>query len=233
MRTAIVMLCWLVGITSAAADQPPPVYDRITLTVTAQDRVSNDTLVADLYSEREGESATDAANEVNENVSWALAESGKVDGVAVQTTGYHSHPVYRDRTVIGWRVRQSIRLESQDAASLSELIGRLQGRLAMNSISYRISPARRAEAEDALIEQALASFGKRASLVATELGRPGYRIVRLDVLTTGTPVRPVTMQRMAMAMESDAAVGAAPPALESGTQDVHVTINGTIELKLN
>lgn len=233
MRIIYTLLCWLAVAGVANAGDTPPAYDRVTLSVTAQDRVANDTLVADLYSEQEGERAAEAADEVNENVSWALGEAKKVDGVAVQTTGYRSNPVYRDRTVIGWRVRQSIRLESRDAAGLSELIGTLQSRLAMSSISYKISPERRAEAEDALIKQALAAFGRRSDLVSTELGRPGYRIVQLDVLTSGTPVRPFPVQRMAMAMESDVASSVAPPALESGVQEVQVVVNGTIELKLN
>jgi len=233
MRITYILLCWLAVAGSAVADPTSTAYDRVALSVTAQERVGNDTLVADLYSEREDERAAEAATEVNENVSWAIGEARKVDGVSVQTTGYYSHPVYRDQTVIGWRVRQSIRLESRDAAGLSELIGRLQGRLAMSSINYKISPQRRAEAEDSLIKQALASFNKRAGLISMELGRPGYRIVNLDVVTSGTPARPMVGQRMAMAMESDAAGGVAPPTLESGVQNVQVRVNGTIELKLN
>lgn len=232
MRIFYFFLCWFAIAGIAAADEMPPAYDRVTLTVNAQERVGNDTLVADLYSESEDERAAAAANRVNENVAWALGEAKAVDGVSVQTTGYHSQPVYRDRTVIGWRVRQSIRLESRDPAGLSELIGKLQERLAMSSISYRISPERRAEAEDDLIEKALTSFGERARLISGKLGRPGYRIVQLDIVTSGAPVRPIPVQRMAMAMESDAA-GVAPPALESGVQNVQVLVNGTIELKLD
>lgn len=233
MRIFYILLCWSATTGLAAADQTPPAYDRVTLSVSAQERVGNDTLVADLYSESEDERAADAATRVNESVAWALDETKKADRVSVQTTGYHSQPIYRDRTVIGWRVRQSIRLESRDTAGLSELIGKLQSRMAMSSISYRISPERRAEAEDALIKKALASFGKRARLISGQLERPGYRIVRLDVVTSGTPVRPIPVQRMAMAMESDVAGGVAPPALEGGVQNVQVQVNGTIELKLN
>ncbi len=232
MRIVYILLCCFVVAGSAAAAETQPAYDRVTLSVTEEERVGNDTLVAALYSEREGERAPDIASEVNENISWAIDEARKVDGVTAQTTGYNSQPVYRDRTVIGWRVRQSIRLESQDAAGLSELIGKLQKRLAMSSISYEISPQRRAQAEHGLIALALASFDKRARLITDELGRPGYRIVNLNVATSGTSVRPIPVQRMAMAMEADGA-GIAPPALESGVQSVRVEVNGTIELKLN
>ena len=101
----------------------------------------------------------------------------------------------------------------------------------MGSISYTISPDLRARAEDSLITQAIVSFGNRARLIAKELGRPGYRIVRLDIVTTGTPVRPRAFQRMAVSME--AADNVTPPVLDSGVQVVRVGINGIIELKLN
>jgi len=216
---------------SAAAQETPLTYDRVTLSAKAEKQVENDTVVAQLFSEREGEQTSRLAAEVNENIAWALERAKNVDSVSVQTTGYNSQPVYQKQKIIAWRVRQSIKLESRDTTALSELIGELQSRLAMGSISYSISPDLRARAEDSLITQAILSFGKRARLIARELGRPGYRIVRLDVVTTGTPIRPIALQRMAVTME--AADSVAPPVLDSGVQVVRVGINGVIELKLN
>ena len=162
MRLLMILSSCLLMVAPTAAEEAAPVYDQVSLSVTAEERVGNDVLVADLYSEREGERAAEIASEVNDNVSWALGEARGIEDVSVQTTGYHSQPVYRDRTVIGWRVRQSIRLESRDAAGLSELIGRLQSRLAVSSITYKISPQQRSGAEDALIRRALAAFDQRA-----------------------------------------------------------------------
>lgn len=231
MRTAIgLILCCLLG-AAGAADDAPLTYDRITLSVSAERQVANDTIVAELYSEREDEQVSAAASEVNRNIAWALELAADAAQVSVQTTGYHSQPIYREQTAIGWRVRQSIRLQSRDTTRLSELIGVLQERLAIATIAYTISPDLRAEAEDSLIAQALGSFDARARLITKELARPGYRVVNMDVVTSRTPMRPRPGQRMALSME--AAGGASPPALESGTQRVGVQVNGTIELKLN
>ena len=230
-RTIIFLVLGSMLYASAVAEDTPVTYDRVTLSVNAEKQVENDTVVAQLFSEREGEQTSQLAAEVNENIAWALERVKNVETVSVQTTGYHSQPVYQKQKIISWRVRQSIKLESRDTTALSELIGELQSRLAMGSISYNISPDLRAREEDNLITQAIASFGKRARLITRELGRPGYRIVRLDIVTTGTPVRPITLQRMAVSMEAAASV--APPVLDSGVQVVRVGINGIIELKLN
>ncbi|MDA9981584.1 SIMPL domain-containing protein [Gammaproteobacteria bacterium] len=232
IRTPILLLLgsMLYG-SAAAAEDAPITYDRVTLSVNTEKQVDNDTVVAQLFSEREGEQTSQLASEINENIAWALERVKNVDAVSAQTTGYHTQPVYQKQKIIGWRVRQSIKLESQDTTALGELIGELQSRLAMGSISYTISPDLRARAEDSLITQAIVSFGNRARLIAKELGRPGYRIVRLDIVTTGTPVRPRAFQRMAVSVE--AADNVTPPVLDSGVQVVRVGINGVIELKLN
>lgn len=231
MRTAILMPAGLLLTFMAVADEAPTTYNRINLSVSAEERVANDIVTAELYSEREGEQASRVASEVNQDMAWALDLAQSVEEVSVQTTGYFSQPVYQKQIVVGWRVRQSIRLEAQDAARLSELIGELQQRLAMASIRYTISPDSRSKAEDGLIARALAAFDQRAQLVTTELGRTDYRIVHLDVVTSATPPRPIASQRMMHSMEAAADVSA--PVIESGVQTVRVGVNGIIELLLN
>lgn len=230
-RLTLFSLVLLISGIAVASDQKSPTYDRVALSVSAEKRVSNDRIVAELYTEREGEVVSKIASEVNENIAWALELAEDAQAVSAQTTGYYSQPVYREQTIIGWRVRQSLKLESQDAAQLSQLIGKLQKRLAINALSYNISPEVRANEEDDLIAQALASFQKRAQLITEQLGRSNFRIVHLDVVTAGAPGRPHQYSRMAATME--AADSPAPPAIESGVQVVRVRVNGTIELKLN
>ena len=56
---------------------------------------------------------------------WALDRAKQVAGVKVQTTQYHTNPLYNKKVISGWRARQSIRLESESADQLSDLIGEL------------------------------------------------------------------------------------------------------------
>ncbi|MGE0386599.1 MAG: SIMPL domain-containing protein [Gammaproteobacteria bacterium] len=222
---ASVALAAVLASAGAAAGEAP-VYDQVSLSVSAQEEVSNDLLVAILYAQREGARQAEVADGVNTAMRAALDVAKATATVKVQTLGYSTSPVYNRESVVGWRARQSLRLESRDHAALTALVGRLQDSLAVESIGYGISTDARQGVEDRLIASALAAFRKRADLIAREMGRRSYRIVRADVGTSGyQPPMPLR----AMAMRADVA-SVAPPAVEAGSQAVAVTVSGTIEL---
>jgi predicted secreted protein len=226
MRYILLLFLLLASSFPAVSGDAPLTYDRIHLSGTATGEVANDTVVALLYAQREGQQAATLADEVNAAIAWALAQAAGSEGIKAQTLDYQTQPVYQNQRLSGWRVRQSLRLEGRDAGSLAGLVGTLQARLAVQSIGYQVSPARQREAEEALIVEAIAAFRGRAELVREQLGAAGYRLVELHVDGGG----PVPMPRTAMAtMEMRGA--AAPPALEPGTRDLSVSVSGTIELE--
>jgi len=223
-RALIFVLLMLVSCV-VPADQPLT-YDRINLTVSAGREVENDTLVSVMYAEQEGNNPSRLADEINRTIRKAVDQAKRNPKIRVQTLAYSTTPVYRNQTLSGWRVRQSIRLESSDGAALSELIGELQSSLAVGDISYTISPQRLKETEDELIGEAIAAFRIRAQRVAQEIGRKGYRLVQMNVNTPGHVIPPRQVRGMAMAMRAEAA----PPTLEAGSRRVEVDISATIEL---
>lgn len=218
----------LAGIQAMAHEQPPA-YDRISLSVDAGEEVENDVLVIVLFTEEQETSQTKAAAHVNKAMTWALARAARAEGVRAQTLGYRTNPVYRGQSLTGWRVRQALRLEGRDFDRVSELVGELQDRLAIESVSYSISPDARAAAEERLIARALERFQTRATGIAGGLGRSDYRVVQLDVNTQLAGPPPRLARAAMMATE---AVSSGPPALEGGVQRVTVVVSGTIELQL-
>lgn len=216
-------------LSAAQADERAPLtYDRIDLSSEAEGDVQNDILVAVLSSEMEGPKAAALAAEVNSAVARAVERVKQAPEIKAQTLGYQTSPVYQKERISGWRVKQSLRLESLDAGKLGGLLGELQQQLHLDSLGYEISPRKRKEAEDGLIKEALGAFRQRAELVSRELGRSRYRIVALRVDSGGPTVRP-----MALAMRAMAAEAAAPVPIEAGTQKVEVHVSGTIELQPN
>ena len=214
-----------VVLATPAYAQDDPVYDHVDLMASASTDVENDLLIAVVFAEVEDNDQADAADAVNRSIAWAVDRVREVDDVEFQTTNYNTRPVYANgRRIVGWVARQGLRLESQNAAALSELLGELQQRVAIQSINYGLSEAARDEAEDELIAAALAQFNRRASLIAGELGRDGFRIVRINVGTAGG-FRPQEAMMRTMAVADVAA-----PAIEAGTQTMSVTVNGTVEL---
>ena len=230
LSTALFVGMVLAAPNGALAHDGSAMYDRADFSVSTGRAVANDRLVAVLYAQAQGERQSALADEVNQSVAWAVDQAKQVDAVKVSTLGYRSNPVYRNQNISGWQVRQSIRLESIDTGALSELLSTLQSRLALESISYDVSPERRDEVEQALISEALAAFRARATQVAEQMGRPGYRIVRISVQTSaGGGPRPM-MRGRAMAVAEAQAVSA--PSLEGGEQRVEVNVSGEIELDL-
>lgn len=211
----------------AALAQDEPTYDRIDLMANASSEVENDLLIAVVFAEVEDNNQTDAADAVNTAITWAADRARRVTGIDLETMSYSTRPLYANgRRIVGWVARQSLRLESRDAEALSALLGELQERVAVQSINYSVSDEASERAEEALIVEALAQFNRRATLIATELGRPGFRIVRLNVGTAGG--RPPGFFDLSAARIQTAE--AAPPTLEAGTQTMTVTVSGEIEL---
>jgi predicted secreted protein len=219
------LLMVMVSIAPAFAHETPLTYNRINLSASAGKEVENDTLVAMLYAQREGNDASQLAEQVNKLIKSAVAKAKQTAGVKVQTQGYSTNPIYRKQVLTGWRVRQSIRLESKDSAALSKLIGDLQKNLSVSSISYTVSPERRKEVEGELISKGIAAFTQRAQQVTKDLGRKEYRLVEMQVNTSGIAPRQNLTRGMAMEMKA-----AGAPTLEAGTQRVEVHISGTIEM---
>lgn len=208
------------------AGDPPLTYDRVTLGASASREVQNDRLVAVLVARREGGDAPRLAGEVSSLVRQALEQARQVEGIKVQTLSYDTQPVYRQEERVGWRVSQSLRVESGDAQRLGDLLGELQKDLTLESLGYAVSPERTAAAEDELMQEALRTFERRARQVASQLGRPAYRLVSLEVRSPALP-----SPRAYGAMATMAARADGPPAIEGGTQTVTVTVTGTVELQ--
>jgi predicted secreted protein len=212
---------------TALADEDTPTFNRVSLSEAASRQVDNDLMVVELFAQVEGRDATTPAAEVNRLMDWALAVIGSEQRVKAQTLGYQTNAMYKDGRIRGWRVRQSVRLESEDSQALGDLAGELQERLGIQSVDYRISETRQREVVAELTDQALQRFTKRAKDVAGSLGRKGYRLVRIAI--NDNLHQPAPIMR---AMRAEAAMDSAPmPArFEAGTQRLSVTISGEIEL---
>ena len=212
---------------TSPAHEPAPVYDRVRLSASAQRQVDTDTLVAIVYKEHQSTLQATAADEVNRAVTWAI-QRARAAGVTVHTAAYRTQPIYQKQHIQGWRVHQSVRLESTDGAVLAALLGDLQQRLSIQSLHNTLSVEARERAEDSLLVEALKAFQERAEVVATTLGRTGHRIVEISVDSSGAAPPPPRPMRGALAAEASGAV--APPSIEGGTLQVEVRIDGLVEL---
>jgi predicted secreted protein len=218
------LACVMLAQSAAAADGDAPPVPMVTVTASATATVPNDRLHAWLRAEAEHASPATAANDVNARVARALARLKKVAGVTVQTSGYTTQQVGEKGRPARWRVAQGIALEGADFAALATLLTELQDAdgLLLSGLSFAVSEAKRRETEDALTQQALASWRTRAQNAARGLGYGEWRPGRVSV--GGSDVgRPQPMYRTSATAVMSAA---APVPLEAGTTEVTVNVTG-------
>jgi predicted secreted protein len=224
MKPFILSLLLLVPVLAAAHDQEDH-YDRVHLSASAQKQVENDTVIASLYAQEEGSDAAQLADLVNERITNAINIVQQHDGIKVQTSSYSTTPVYHKNKITGWRIRQNIRLESQDMTLVSSVLGSLQQTLALQALNFAVSPELKNSTDDALIAEALKVFERRAGNIVEHLGRKNFKIVDINVATSGNHY-PRRSHEFAV-MASDVA----SPSIDAGEQTLQVTVSGQIEME--
>ena len=227
MRQLVLGLLIFCAYPEAGAQGSSLTYDRVNFSVNVQREIENDLLIVSLYTEEEAFQQSQVAERINATMQWVLDITDEERSVQMQTTGYNIYPVNdRNNRLTGWRGRQGIRLQSTDVEILTRLIGALQQKLAIESMTYGISKALRSTAEESLITEAITQFQERAELINSQMGRTGYRVVAMNINTQPNRPSPLQYQSRALAMEADIAA----PVVELGQQTVVVSITATIEL---
>jgi predicted secreted protein len=223
----------LIGLLSTTqplfAEETTRHYDQVRLDTYAAMEVENDIQIAVMYAQKEGSDLGLLTDQVNQLISKAVQQAKQQKSIKVSTQSYQTIPRYNQQKLTGWRVRQSIRLESQDSQAMSNLLGSLQSGLALESLSYKISAKRRSAAEETLTTQAINAFRKRAKQITQQMGRSHYRLIEMSLETNDQQPQPYRMRANMMALES----ASSAPTIESGSQTLRVEINGSIELQLD
>lgn len=212
--------------TTHAADAPGRQPATVELSAEARQPAPNDLAIATVYFQGDDRDPGKLARQADAAVAAALEQARAYPAVKAKTAGTSTFPVYgRDgRRIETWRIRSELRLESRDIAALSELLGKLQGPLALSGLTLQPAPDTRAKAADLAAKDAIHAFQARAQSIAATLGKP-YRIRHLTIAHGGgqPPISPM-MRAGAMMAE------AAPMTIEAGDSEITVTVTGTIEL---
>ena len=207
----------------ARAQPSVPTQPIVTVSASATVTVSNDRLQAWLRAEAENPSPAAAASQVNAIVAKALAGARSYPAVKLATAGYSTQQISEKGKPSRWHVTQSVSLDSADFTTAAILITKLQDEdgLLLSGMGFSLSDKTRREAEDGVTRQAIRSWQSRAEQAAQALGfaswRPGHLTVQAG---DGGRVYPT------MRAQATPGLAQAPIALEAGTTDVTVTVNG-------
>lgn len=220
----IAVACAVTTPVATAQHHSGPTAPTVELSAEASRPAPNDLAIATAYVEASDGDPAKLSDHVNGVVASALEQVRQYPDVKAKTAGTSTYPVYgKDgRRIEAWRMRSELQLESRNLPSLSELLGKLQGSLAMSGLTMQPAPETRKSIADLVATDAIRAFQTRAKTIADTLGQP-YRIRHLTISYGGEPpIRPMK----AMSFRSEAA----PMPIEAGESEIAVTINGTIEL---
>ena len=164
-----------------------------------------------------------------------LAKQAK--GVESKTTSFSTSSSYSgEGQPQTWDVSQGIHLESQDPQALSDVLGKLQEKAQIGSISHGISEGAMEAAKAEMTTNAMAKFREQAQKVAGDMGYKQYEVVTLSIQSPDENVQPIP--RMKSRGDYQAAPAAAPepkfqdgnPVLEGGKEKLQISIQAEIEL---
>ncbi|RMQ47440.1 hypothetical protein ALQ04_03874 [Pseudomonas cichorii] len=206
-------------------------YNQISLRAEVNQEVQRDLMLVTLYSEAQNSDPAKLAAQITETLNKALGQARQVKEVTIRQGSRNSYPIYDEKgqAITGWRERAELRLESADFAALSKLTGELLNDLKMGGMDFSISTPTRKASEDALLKDAVAAFKARAQLVTEALGGTGYKLVNLNLNTSGYP-QPY-LRAPVMMMKAERADAAPTPDVEAGTSQVSVSADGVIEVQ--
>lgn len=224
------------AIDAARADDAAPAARTtgpvVSLSADARSTVANDEMVVMMSIDRDGPQVAPLNEAVLKELNAAIAQARAKPSVKAKLAGVYTNPVYSNQgKPTGYRVNGRIELVSGDFPVLSALAGDLAQRLSFSGVSFRLTPQRRAQEEQALIKAAAEAFRAKAQGVAQAFDFKSYEI-RALALGGEHNVPPVPrMQAMAMASAEGARSKSVPVPDEGGESEVVVTVSGKVELR--
>ncbi|AJQ93927.1 SIMPL domain-containing protein [Gynuella sunshinyii] len=212
-----------ISVLSLADDQQFNIYQ---IQANSVREIENNVLVITLVARHQSDEAQDASKEVNQDMNWALSQLKDRSALKVSTLNYTTQPVYRNDRIIAWAVSQQLRLESGEIDTLAELSGRLQQKLNISNMQFKVSDDLQKQVSGDLIKDALGSFKDKADLLVKIMGANDYRVVDVSI-DEGGQMMPF---QKAFRSEMGNSFSAAGPAIEAGESSLSVNLHGSIQL---
>ncbi|MGX1125306.1 hypothetical protein CYD26_22495 [Pseudomonas sp. FFUP_PS_473] len=210
-----------------------PRYNQVSLRAEVSKEVARDLMSVTLYSEAQNSDPGKLAAEITRTMNKALEQARSVKDIKISQGSRNSYPIYdtKGQRITGWRERAELRLESTDFPALSKLTGELLQDLKMAGMDFAIAPATRKASEDELLKDAVNAFKSRAQLATEALGGKGYKVLNLNLNSSGYP-QPYARGPVMMMKASMDAEAAPSPQVEAGTSQVSMNADGTIEVQM-
>lgn len=237
MRTALLSRSVLAAflmlpLTQVLADEAKELKGPVLhLEAQAYTEVEQDTVVITLQATRQSSEQAIVTKELSETVSAILKDAKGQDVVKVSSGNYYVRPQHdKDGKVTAWIGQSQLLLESTNMPAASELAAKYQDKMPVANVSFTVSKQTRNAAEKDLMTEAAKAFRQRAQAMSTALGYGSFQIKEVHLGGSGAVYRSPKSYRSEMVMMSAAPSMADALPIDSGTEDVTLSLNGSIYL---
>ena len=229
--TALLITCLAASTSVLASEQ---LYNQISLRAEAHQEVSHDQMQVILYTEEQGADPARLAADITKTLNQAVSTARKQLAIHVKLGSRSSYPVHdsKGQKITAWRERAELRLESTDFSALSALTGELLKTLKMSNMQFSIAPKTRISSEDELLKEAISAFQARAKLVSEAMGSKNYKVVSLNLNSSGFARPPMYARSGKMMVSAMADQESITPEVEAGSSQVSMIADGVIEVIL-
>lgn len=220
----------LTGLLSFNVHADEAKFHQVHFSISQSDTLQNDTAEVVMQATAEGISAEAVTQQINQQMQAAIKLVKPLKQIKTQSGLYRVHPVYNKQRVIQhWRGQQTLTLTTQDLPGLPGLLSTLEPHLTYQTLRFSVSPARRDEAVQHLLDRALQHYQARAAQIAKGFNALNYELTQTQIQTNG--VQPIHNQPYMLA--SRAMAESAEPVIEAGESDIRVDISGQLRLPLH
>jgi predicted secreted protein len=169
-----------------AQTAPPTAGTLVIVPATGEVIAPNDEATASFMIEEQDKDKTAAASRVNEKMKQGTDIVRREDPNAIlKTMGYYTYPVYPEerpvpvdgvvvnkvRKPTAWRVGQYLEVKTTKIAGLPKMTASVQKVLALNGISFGLTPATTKKLDDQRIKVTYQNLNERIASIAAAMGR--------------------------------------------------------------
>ena len=250
MRKTAVFIVAAILVSTAWAQSPQPFQTSGTLVVvpaSGEVRHANDEAVLTLMVEEQDKDKAAAASRVNQKMKQGLDILRKEDPQAtLKTQGYYTYPIYPEQRPLpngtmpkpvatGWRVGNYVEMKTSNLAGLPKTAAAAQKILALNNLSFGLSPATLKKLDQQRIAATYLNLNERIASIAAAMGRKASDAMldTVDFEGSGNYAsqrEDFAAKPMAMRMAKDAGE-VSEPSFEPGETTLQMRLVGKLKFK--
>lgn len=212
-------------------------YNIVSLNETVSQNIERDMMEVRLMIQEEDTDPARLANTVTQKTNQVLAKikkNGDFNATLTDRNSYQTNrqnPSNNKKTDYFWQEQVTISIKSKNFAELNKLVASVQNVARLQGVTFSVSKEKLKSVEEGLTKEAIEQFRKRATMISKALGGSGYKIVDMNVGSTGGAM-PVSYRNNSVMLKGAVAASAdmAIPESASGEHELTFGVSGSIQV---